>query len=70
MRRLAKTSPKAVVLIAMKKRHSSEEIFFELMSKAGFKTVNSTEIPLPVDEHSGEETVYVYQYAWTGEQGH
>lgn len=56
------TSPQAVVLIAMKKRHSSEEIFFDLMAEAKFRTEGVTEYPLPGDEASGEEIVYVYQF--------
>lgn len=47
----------------MKKRHSSEEVFFDLMAEAKFKTEGVTEFPLPGDEKSGEEIVYVYQFA-------
>ena len=63
--RLAKTSPHAVVVVAMKMRHSSEEVFFELMSEAGFATIESTPFPLPGDEEEGEETVYVHIYRHT-----
>ncbi|KAL5121944.1 hypothetical protein ACEQ8H_000160 [Pleosporales sp. CAS-2024a] len=62
--RLAKASPKAVVAIAMKMRHSSEEIFFSLMSTAGFQETLLVSYPLPGDVEAGEEVVdvHVYQY--------
>jgi len=60
--RLAMASPNAVVVVAMKMRHASEEVFFELMSEAGFATAESTPFPLPGDEEEGEETVYVHIY--------
>lgn len=58
----------------MKRRHSSEEVFFSLMSDAGFKTGNDTTdnkmtIPLPEDEGNGlggEETVEIYLYRYPG----
>lgn len=40
-------SPKAVVLIATKVRHSSEAIFFDLLSDAGFVEKGKTALPLP-----------------------
>jgi hypothetical protein len=54
-------------MIAMKKRHSSEDIFFDLMSDAGFATEDTMTIPLPGDEESGEETVYVYTFRSKGQ---
>jgi hypothetical protein len=60
--RLVKISPNAVVVVAMKMRHSSEEIFFDLMSEAGFATTESIPFPLPGDEEEGEETVHVHIY--------
>ncbi|KAF2710554.1 hypothetical protein K504DRAFT_481607 [Pleomassaria siparia CBS 279.74] len=62
MSRLVKASPNAVIAVAMKMRHSSEEVFFSLMSDAGFKTAHVIEIPLPGDEELGEETALVYLY--------
>jgi hypothetical protein len=47
-------------MIAMKKRHSSEEIFFELMSEKSFKVADMKIFPLPGDDQVGEETVFVY----------
>lgn len=63
--RLTKTSPNAVVVVAMKMRHSSEEVFFELMSEAGFATMYSAPFLLPRDEEEDEETVYVHIYRHT-----
>jgi hypothetical protein len=52
------------VAIAMKMRHSSEDVFFDLMAAAGFKETAKFEYPLPGDTEVGEETVHlhVYQY--------
>ena len=46
----------------MKMRHSSEEIFFELMAKAGFEEIGRVAFPLPGDEEVGEETVHLHVY--------
>jgi hypothetical protein len=48
----------------MKMRHSSEEIFFDLMATAGFKETTTLKYALPGDVKVGEEVVYlhVYQY--------
>jgi hypothetical protein len=62
MVRIAKKSPNVVVAIAMKMRHSSEEVFFDLMAKAGFEETGKVAIPLPGDEMVGEETVHLYVY--------
>jgi hypothetical protein len=62
--RLCKASPQARVAIAMKMRHSSEEVFFDLMADADFMKATTLEYPLPGDVEIGEETVFlhVYQY--------
>ncbi|KAF2877818.1 putative methyltransferase-domain-containing protein [Massariosphaeria phaeospora] len=62
MARITRTSPNVAVAVAMKVRHSSEDIFFQLMAEAGFQTTNSMTFPLPGDEKSCEETVDVYFY--------
>ena len=61
---MAKVSPKVRVAIAMKMRHSSEEVFFNLMATAGFQPTAKLDYPLPGDVEAGEEIVYlhVYQY--------
>ena len=60
--RLVKASPEVVVAIAMKMRHSSEEVFFELMQDAGFLKTAQMEYPLPGDVEVGEEVVYLHVY--------
>ncbi|KAF1942708.1 hypothetical protein EJ02DRAFT_401910 [Clathrospora elynae] len=66
--RLARMSPKVIVAIAMKMRHSSEEVFFHLMSTAGFRETTKLEYPLPGDVEVGEETVYLHVYKYTIQQ--
>lgn len=53
-------------MIAMKKRHSSEDVFFDLMSEAEFKTTKTLAYPLPGDEETGEETVEVHIFRYEG----
>jgi hypothetical protein len=60
--RLAETSPDVVVAIAMKMRHKSEEVFFDLMADARFKETRKLEFPLPGDLERGEEVVYLHVY--------
>ncbi|KAF1845841.1 uncharacterized protein K460DRAFT_338481 [Cucurbitaria berberidis CBS 394.84] len=68
--RLAKISPKVVVAIAMKMRHSSEEVFFNLMAAAGFQATKRIDYPLPGDVEVGEETVHLHLYEYnTDPQG-
>lgn len=66
---IAKTSPHVTVAIAMKIRHSSEKVFFDLMRDAGFRTTNVMEFPLPGDENTGEETVHFYTFGYKGGSG-
>lgn len=46
--RMAATSPGVRILVAMKRRHDSEDIFFRLMRDANMQIVDKTTIPLPV----------------------
>jgi hypothetical protein len=46
----------------MKMRHSSEEVFFDLMAAAGFQETATFDYPLPGDTEVGEETVYLHVY--------
>ncbi|RMZ74188.1 UPF0665 family [Pyrenophora seminiperda CCB06] len=54
--------PNVIVAIAMKMRHSSEQVFFGLMQAAGFTETAKLEFPLPGDIQVGEETVYLHVY--------
>ncbi|KAI4659628.1 uncharacterized protein J4E79_006163 [Alternaria viburni] len=60
--RLSRANPKVRIAIAMKMRHSSEAVFFKLMSDAGFLETDKMEFPLPGDVEVGEETVYLHVY--------
>ncbi|ORY12121.1 putative methyltransferase-domain-containing protein [Clohesyomyces aquaticus] len=61
---LVRNSPEAAVVIAMKVRHSSESVFFDLMYEAAFSKVHTESLQLPGDEAVGEETaeVFVFRY--------
>jgi hypothetical protein len=48
----------------MKMRHSSEEIFFDLMSAAGFQETTKLDFPLPGDVELGEEVVHLHVYLY------
>ncbi|CAI7662934.1 unnamed protein product [Penicillium glandicola] len=49
--RLVGTSPEAIILVALKRRHDSETVFFDLMQSAGFTAVqDSVQIPSQHDE--------------------
>ncbi|KAH7132134.1 putative methyltransferase-domain-containing protein [Dendryphion nanum] len=63
IQRLGDVSPDVYIIVAMKIRHLSENVFFELMSKAKFEKKESIEIPLPGDDGAGEETVWVHVFA-------
>ncbi|KAI4951292.1 hypothetical protein J4E91_004001 [Alternaria rosae] len=58
----SRANPRVRIAIAMKMRHSSEEVFFKLMSDAGFLETDKMEFPLPGDVKVGEETVYLHVY--------
>ena len=51
--------------IAMKMRHQSEDVFFDLMAAAGFRETSKLEFPLPGDVERGEEVVYLHVYSKT-----
>tara|TARA_R110002003_G_scaffold97_35_gene8004 strand:- start:555 stop:713 length:159 start_codon:yes stop_codon:yes gene_type:complete len=48
----------------MKMRHSSEEVFFDLMTEAGFQETAKVGFPLPGDVEVGEEVVYLHVYRY------
>ena len=59
---LAEMTPNVVVAIAMKMRHSSEQVFFALMQDAGFMETANFKFPLPGDTKVGEEIVHLHVY--------
>jgi predicted nicotinamide N-methyase len=48
--RLTSTSPGVRVLVAMKRRHDSEEIFFDLMGDANLQILEKAIIQLPLED--------------------
>lgn len=58
---LQKSSPKALILVAMKVRHSSEDVFFDLMKKARLIKASHTKLQLPIIADVAEQVeVYVF----------
>ncbi len=65
--RLSSTSPGVRILIAVKRRHDSEGIFFDLMRDAQMRILENTTIDLPnadsvSDVNPPEVELYLYQY--------
>ncbi|KAJ6017896.1 hypothetical protein N7451_001275 [Penicillium sp. IBT 35674x] len=58
--RLVRTSPDALILVALKRRHESEAIFFDLMKDAAF-IAQQTTVPLP-SQHDQSDTIELYCY--------
>lgn len=50
---LIRRSPRAVILISTKVRHSSEAMFWDLFAKSGFTTVGTAALPLPGEPGHG-----------------
>lgn len=67
---LVERSPNAVIVLAMKPRHSSEPIFFDLMSGTGLNISGHTTTCLPVMQQSDDEerldTVHIYVFEERG----
>jgi len=55
LKRLADRNRDVLVALAMKVRHESEMVFFDLIREAGFVVVEKCKFPLPVLEGEGEE---------------
>lgn len=53
---------KAAVMVSMKVRHSSEDVFFALMAEAGFIVEKKLALPLPGDYSIDEDTVDVFLF--------
>lgn len=59
--RLVRTSPEAIILVALKRRHDSETAFFDLMQSAEFTVVqDSVEIP---SQHDDVDEIEFYCYS-------
>ena len=62
LRRLADANSNVTVAVAMKMRHASERVFFELMRDARFEETALLDWQLPGDVHVGEEKVHLHVY--------
>ena len=61
LKRLGEGNGEMVVLLAMKVRHDSEMVFFELMGEGGFVVAEKCALPLPVLGGEDEEIeVFVF----------
>lgn len=63
--RVAATSPGVKILVAMKRRHDSEDVFFDLMRDAHLQILENETIDLPselsvLDDRSPEVELYMY----------
>lgn len=58
---LVRRSPEALVLVALKRRHDSEAVFFELMRTAGFTGSEPSNIQVP-GQHDQVEQIELYCY--------
>ncbi|KAF2647481.1 hypothetical protein K491DRAFT_699601 [Lophiostoma macrostomum CBS 122681] len=72
MQRIAKISPEVTIIVAMKKRHPSEDVFFDLMAESGFRLAegDGVQIELPCDEGCANEVVHVYVYRHRSYKGY
>jgi len=60
---IVESSPEAVILLAMKVRHSSELIFFDYMEMANFVTASQMKLPLPCGNEEAEEAaIYAFHH--------
>lgn len=65
MSALTARSPSALIIVAMKVRHSSEAVFFDLMEDAGLEIEDNFAIPLPSHwspEDQELETIEIYVF--------
>jgi hypothetical protein len=63
--RLVRTSPDAIILVALKRRHDSETVFFDLMRSAEFTAVQDS-LQLP-SQHDQVDEIEFYCYSRTTE---
>jgi len=58
--RLADANREVKVVVAMKIRHESELVFFDLMKESGFVVIEKGIVPLPVLGEDQEIEVFVF----------
>ncbi|KAL4940674.1 hypothetical protein BDV06DRAFT_223888 [Aspergillus oleicola] len=59
--RLVRRSPRALILVALKRRHESESIFFDLMQSAGLHDLHLHNIEMP-SEHEQVDEIELHCY--------
>ncbi|KAL4950706.1 putative methyltransferase-domain-containing protein [Aspergillus filifer] len=59
--RLVQQSPRALILVALKRRHESESIFFDLMRSAGLRELHLHSIEIP-SEHEQVDEIELHCY--------
>lgn len=64
--RLAKDSKEVLIVVALKKRHASESVFFRLMSTNGFQSVEQVELLAPISSDLSDmaqmSPIHVYAF--------
>ncbi|KAH8808549.1 putative methyltransferase-domain-containing protein [Xylogone sp. PMI_703] len=63
---IGKCNPQVVVLLAMKVRHESEMVFFELMKEKGFEIRENVGVPVPLLGLDVEERIEIYLFGAVG----
>lgn len=58
---LVQTSPDAIVLVALKRRHESESVFFDLMQTAGLADLHTDHMQLP-SQHDQVDQIELHCY--------
>ncbi|KAE8404228.1 putative methyltransferase-domain-containing protein [Aspergillus pseudonomiae] len=59
--RLVQSSPDAIVLVALKRRHESETVFFDLMESSGLSNLHHHSMQLP-SQHDQSDQIELYCY--------
>lgn len=59
--RLVQSSPNAIILVALKRRHDSETVFFDLMQSSGLSNLHHDSMKLP-SQHDQLDQIELYCY--------
>ena len=67
---IAAASPNVLILISLKVRHSSEAVFFQLLTAAGFRELGHTSVSLPTQGRTTTDQglydqIEIYEYERT-----
>lgn len=64
--RLVQQSPHALILVALKRRHESESVFFDLMQSAGLRDLHLHHMKLP-SQHEQSDEIELHCYGRQGQ---